>query len=157
MKLQQEMTLWPCPRLTRRLLELPTVCDSDPLGGSPRPGTERLHFLDHFHSFRHAAKDNMVAIQPIWTKRRFIIAPYKLRQSMVHPSGFDSWLLVGWHHSCNDTFILGHHLNHPFFAALEPKHSKNPQLSPRILLLTEGEKIPLKQLFKNNLDTTKAM
>lgn len=103
LKWQQEMTLWPCPLLTRSLLELPTVCDSDPLGGSPRPGTERLHFLDHFHSFGHAAKDNMLAIQPIWTKRRFIIAPSKLRQSVVHPSGFDSWLFVGWYHSGKDS------------------------------------------------------
>lgn len=46
------------------LLELSTVRDSDLLGGSPGPWTKRLHFLDHFHSLLHYAKDNMPAIQP---------------------------------------------------------------------------------------------
>lgn len=46
------------------LVQLSTVRDRDPLGASPRPRTESLHFLDHVHSLLHAAKDNMLAIQP---------------------------------------------------------------------------------------------
>ena len=63
----------PCPPLTRLLLELPAVCDSDLLGGSPVPWTERLHFLDHVQSLLHAAKHNMHAVQPEWRNSQFII------------------------------------------------------------------------------------
>lgn len=49
---------------TRSLVELSTVCDSDLLGGSPSPRTVRLRSLDYIHSLLHAAKDNMLAIQP---------------------------------------------------------------------------------------------
>lgn len=58
------MRLQPSQPLTWSLVQLSTVCDSDLLGGSPRLGTERLHFLDHVQSLLHAAKDNMPAIQP---------------------------------------------------------------------------------------------
>lgn len=106
----------PCPPLTRSLLELSTVCDSDPLGGSPRPGTKRLHFLDHFHSFRHAAKDNMLAIQPKWTKRRFIIGPGHWDNPWCTQLGLTHGFLLAV--VCNDSAILGHHSNHPFFFLL---------------------------------------
>lgn len=55
----------PRPPLARSLLELSAVCDSDPRGGSPRPGTQRIHFVDHVQSLLHAAKDNMLVVQPL--------------------------------------------------------------------------------------------
>lgn len=138
----------PCPPLTRSLLELSTVCDSDLLGGSPRPGTKRLHFLDHFHSFRHAAKDNMLAIQPKWTKRRFIIGPGHWDNPWCTQLGLTHGFLLAV--VCNDSAILGHHSNHPFFFfALWPKHNKNSLLPPRILLPAEwGKKTPETALQK---------
>lgn len=127
LKLQQEMRLRPCPPLTWSLLELSTVCDSDLLGGSPRPRTERLHFLDHVHSLLHAAKDNMPIIQPKRRKRRFII--------MMHPTGSDSWCFVGWwHYFCNSSAILGHYSNLNIFFLLSCQNFKRIQLlQPRIL------------------------
>lgn len=54
------------------LLELSTVWDGDLLRSPPRPGTQSLYFLDHVHSFFHAAKDNVPTIQPEWAERRLI-------------------------------------------------------------------------------------
>lgn len=66
LKVQQEMRRGPL--LAWRLLELSTVCDSDLLGGSPSPWTKSLNFLDHVHSLFHAAKHNMLPIQPKWRR-----------------------------------------------------------------------------------------
>lgn len=64
---------------TQSLRELPAVSDGDGLGGLPRPGAVRLHFLHHVHSCRHAAKHNMPAIQPERTESRIIFYPWTSR------------------------------------------------------------------------------
>lgn len=113
------MRLQPCPPLTWSLVELSTVCDSDPLGGFPRPWTERLHFLDHVHSFLHAAKDNMPAIQPKWRTERFIITAPRQWGNPWCPTGLDSRLFVGWcHRFCNGPAVLGRHSNLDFYFLL---------------------------------------
>lgn len=85
-KLQQVRFQTPCWLAGGReggdLLELSTVWDGDPLGSPPRPGTERLHFLDHIHSLLHAAKDNVPTIQPKLIERRLILPP--LNGDIIH-------------------------------------------------------------------------
>lgn len=112
LKLLQEMRLRPCPLLTWNLLELSTVCDSDPLGGSPRLWTERLHFLDHVQSLLHTAKDNMPAIQPKWRKERFIIIAPDSETIHDVPNRVPLITFIWWcHYFYNNSDILGQHSN----------------------------------------------
>lgn len=88
------------------LVQLSTVRDRDPLGASPRPRTESLHFLDHVHSLLHAAKDNMLAIQP---KRRQQEVYYHGPGLRDDPSCTQLGGTLGSrrHYSCNA--LLGRH------------------------------------------------
>lgn len=141
LKLDQKMKLRLRPPLTWSLLELSTVCDSDPPGGSPSTGTERLHFFDHVHSLLYAAKDNVFTIQPRWRKRSFIIAAaWKVRQSVKRPL-VHGFLLGDATVFCNDSAILGHRSN-PFFCF----HAKTLQeftASNKNFIPSRGEKKPL--------------
>jgi len=112
LELQQETRRRPCPPLS--LVQLSAVRDRDPLGASPRPRTESLHFLDHVHSLLHAAKDNMLAIQP---KRRQQEVYYHGPGLRDDPSCTQLGGTLGSrrHYSCNA--LLGRHWN-PFYLLL---------------------------------------
>lgn len=79
---------------TWSLRELPAVCDGDGLGGSPRPGAVRLHFLHHVQSCRHAAKHNMPAIQPERTESTIIFYPRTSRTIPARTLTAFPWPLV---------------------------------------------------------------